>query len=1015
MSEELLKALLQLFALASSDEDLTSESREIVRRFLASELGEEEVGNYIDFYDSYVTKNKKLFGEGTGIDVSKVKDVCEKGNQNLVQNQKLTILLRLLEYIMADGNVSDHEMEFLKTVRDSFKIPQTEFGEALSFASGSLYDAKLTQNILIIDEEQPRELGEARFMKHQNLKGQLRFLYFKSVNTYTFRYFGEESIFLNGQSIIPGYTYIFTPGSAIRGSRISPVYYSDVSSKFMQSEAGQTITFEAKKIEYTFPNGGKGLHEFTLREKTGKLVGIMGGSGAGKSTLLNVLNGNLKPSTGKIEINGYDLHKDKDTLKGVIGYVSQDDLLMEELTVYQNLYYNAKLCFDNLDEKQIQNKVESILKSLGLYQARNLKVGSPVDKVISGGQRKRLNIALELIREPAVLFVDEPTSGLSSRDSENIMDLLKQLTLKGKLIFVVIHQPSSDIFKLFDRLIMLDVGGYPVYYGDPVESIIYFKQRTNQVNSEESECPTCGNVNPEQIFNLLETRVIDEYGNLTEKRKISPEAWYEAYNESKADLRSTSSAKEEPANELSKPNKLNQFIIFLKRDVLSKIANKQYMLINFLEAPVLAFILSYFVKYSANPKGKTYEYALLDNENLPAYIFMAVIVALFVGLTVSAEEIIRDRRIRQREQFLDLSWGSYLTSKITILLVLSAIQMISFVIIGNWIMEIKGMTHYYWIMLFSTAAFANLLGLNISSAFNSAVTIYILIPFLIIPQLIFSGVIVKFDKLNPEVSARSHVPVIGEIMASRWAFEGLSTAQFKYNKEAKYTYEVNKQLNNIDYRRTYWMPEIKSRLNMLDSKTGESEMSDKIIDAADLLANELNSRDMQLNYPVMEFKWIAGDKKHNEELIQKTNTYLKKLKTWLNKKHMKAMTKRDDIINNLNEKYADEGGYNALKKNHFNTGLEDLVTNKAELNRILEIDNTLFPQQNPIYYDAESPRAHFYAPSKKVNDSSIPTFWFNTVVIWLMTALLCVLLYFEVLKKIMSIFSLKIPLLNKRR
>src|SRR5690606_4370396 len=128
--------------------------------------------------------------------------------------------------------------------------------------------------------------------------------------------------------------------------------------------------------------------------------------------------------------------------------------------------------------------------------------------------------------------------------------------------------------------------------------------------------------------------------------------------------------------------------------------------------------------------------------NLPAYMFMAVIVALFIGLTVSAEEIIRDQKIRKRESFLNLSNGSYLLSKITIMFFLSAIQTLSFILIGNTILEIDGMLLDYWIVLFSTACFANLLGLNISASFNSAVTIYILIPFLLIPQLIFSGVIV---------------------------------------------------------------------------------------------------------------------------------------------------------------------------------------------------------------------------------------------------------------------------------
>ena len=142
------------------------------------------------------------------------------------------------------------------------------------------------------------------------------------------------------------------------------------------------------------------------------------------------------------------------------------DLLFDQLSVYQNLYYAAKLCFSNLSNQDIDKLVTKTLTSLGLLEIKDLQVGSPLEKVISGGQRKRVNIALELLREPSMLFVDEPTSGLSSRDSENIMDLLKDLSLNGKIVFVVIHQPSSLIFKMFDKLLVLDTGGYQIFYGD---------------------------------------------------------------------------------------------------------------------------------------------------------------------------------------------------------------------------------------------------------------------------------------------------------------------------------------------------------------------------------------------------------------------------------------------------------------------------------------------------------------------------------------------------------------------
>ena len=226
----------------------------------------------------------------------------------------------------------------------------------------------------------------------------------------------------------------------------------------------------------------------------------MGSSGSGKSTLLNILNGSQEPSFGRVLLNGRDIYNEEECASGLIGHIAQDDVLISELTVKENLRFSAELSLGNWQSGAIESHVDETLKSLGLWEIRDLRAGSVMDKTISGGQRKRLNIALELIREPAVLFVDEPTSGLSSRDSEQIMDLLKELALRGKLIFVVIHQPSSDIFKLFDRLLLLDVGGYPVFQGNPLQSLAYFKQLSNQVQSTDLVCRDCGTVNPESIF-----------------------------------------------------------------------------------------------------------------------------------------------------------------------------------------------------------------------------------------------------------------------------------------------------------------------------------------------------------------------------------------------------------------------------------------------------------------------------------------------------------------------------------
>ena len=255
---------------------------------------------------------------------------------------------------------------------------------------------------------------------------------------------------------------------------------------------------------------------------------------------------------------------------------------------------------------------------------------------------------------------------------------------------------------------------------------------------------------------------------------------------------------------------MNQFKVFFIRDILSKVANSQYMLINFLEGPFLAFILAYLVKFFSTESGPDSSYIFRYNENITAYLFMSVVVALFMGLTVSAEEIISDRKILKRETFLNLSRFSYLASKTAIMFIISAIQTMSYILIGNLILGINGMIFDYWFVLFSCSFFANMLGLNISSAFNSVVTIYILIPILLIPQLLLSGVIVKFDKLNPSLSSQTVVPIAGEMMASRWAFEALAVNQFKENKFEKEYYSFDKAMSIANYKKNFWIAAVKT-------------------------------------------------------------------------------------------------------------------------------------------------------------------------------------------------------------
>jgi ABC-type multidrug transport system ATPase subunit len=1008
MSEEILRALMQLFALiAKQDGGVEEEEKKFIRDFLLQQVTIAKVSEYYTLFEEYadLTANSGDIFKDDEIKLTSVLDsvkilaICKKINKTLNQYQKVVVLLRLYELVNSDKKFTDQRMDIITTVADVFKMPRNEKNDIEYFVTGNTPYEPTGKNILVINDSGSIP-AHSRFLATEKLEGEIIILSVPSVGLYFMKYTGNEDIYLNGLAVSNRRIYLFASGSVIRIPKGKPVYYSDIVSHFLLDKTPARISFDVNNVSFVFPDGVPAIRNISFSENQGKLVGIMGASGSGKTTLLNILAGLTKPISGNILINGIDLYEQKNKLLGIIGFIPQDDLLIEELTIYQNLYYNAKLCFKNLSDIEINELVLKTLTSLGLTEIKDLKVGSALNKLISGGQRKRLNIALELIREPSILFVDEPTSGLSSRDSENVMDLLLEQALKGKLVFVVIHQPSSEIYKMFDRIIILDVGGYMIYYGNPVEAVMYFKRKDAQINSEIGECPACGNLNPELIFNIIESKVVDEFGNYTSVRKISPETWNKIFVEEHTPGKS-SLAVEAPQKNLTIPGWFSQFRIFIIRDLLSKISNRQYVLLTLLEAPVLGFILSYIIRYIADPTSSVYIFR--ENENIPIYIFMSLIVALFIGLTVSAEEIFRDRKILKREAFLNLSKSSYLMSKIIILLIISAIQSLSFVLIANNILGIKGMTFAYWFALFSTAACANLIGLNVSASFNSAITIYIVIPLIMIPMMVLSGAMFSFDKLNRVIGSIEKVPWIAEFMPTKWSYEALMVHQFKDNRFQKNFYKVKKEESIADFKQVYLLPELDKRLTMVTEEFKSSGHIKKTAGDLKLIKNELAKENILV--PNMTFEQMneLDTGKVNDELLKQLKLHLSKLDNYYSREFVIASSQRENMILSYIEK--DPELYNRYKDEYQNESVEEHVRKVFEKNKMVEHNNGLIQQIDPIYKDPFPRnwfgfRSHFFAPRKYFMGTYFDTYWFNIGFIWFLSVIFYINLYFDLLKKL---------------
>lgn len=1025
MSEVILKALTQLFAIITKqDTGATAAELKFIEQFFKSKLNPKEVSQYTNLFYSFYSekqttpnnisiketeKNNRKLKLISMRDSLKTLSICKKINKTLTQRQKIVVLVELIELANHDSNFTNKRKQIIDTIAIVFNIQNNEYIAINNFITSKRIGDLDNDSTLIVSSKKP-SLSKSRHIESKLSTSAIFFLQIKSVNLYFLKIVGVDVIKLNNSEITPNHIYLYTNGSTLTISNGESIYYSDLVGHYNNQKSNNQIAFSCNHVFYKFPNGKTGLHDITISETRGSLIGIMGGSGAGKTTLLNVLAGIEKPSSGEVTINNQNIHHKTESTQGLIGYISQDDLLIEELTVFDNLYFNAKLCFKNKTNNEIEEIVIETLTNLGLVHIKDLKVGSILNKQISGGQRKRLNIALELIREPAILFVDEPTSGLSSRDSDNVIDLLKELSHRGKLVFVVIHQPSSEIYKKFDKMLFLDIGGYPVFYGNPIDAVIYFKKITNQINSYQGQCNECGNVNPEQIFDIIEARVVNEFGETTKQRKISPLQWNEFYKETIQET-SQSTNYTKVIGHLNIPNRFKQGLTFIARDSKSKLNNIAYLIINIFEAPLLAILLSFIIKYSNHQEG---EYTFRYNENIPAFLLISIIISLFMGLSISAEELIKDRKILKREKFLNLSKSSYLLSKTSILFTISAFQTFSFVIIGNYILEIQGMTFSYWLILFSCASFANMLGLNISAAFDKAVTVYILIPILLIPQMILSGAIFDFEKINPSLSTKNSPPIIADFIASRWAYEALAVAQFKNNDYERMYFELDKKLSRINFSQAYLIPELEQIINkgvVLNS----SKNTDKegIKEELEVLKKEIIKINIKFpQVPLPSNITVDNVFNHTNENYISCLSYLKQIKTILKNDYKLHLNRKTQLRLALDVAYKKLGydSFEALKNTHMNLSLDELLRNVNTKTRIELYKGEFIQNIDPVYKAPQANgffnyRTHLFSASKLFCGKKINTFWFNIVVIWVMTVILYISLYFNLLKIIINTFN----------
>lgn len=563
---------------------------------------------------------------------------------------------------------------------------------------------------------------------------------------------------------------------------------------FLDEERTLIESLRVEDLTHDFSPGSRALDHINFEVKRGEMLCIIGPSGSGKSTLLAALSGQRKPTRGKVKLNGISVYDSREHLVPFIAHMPQEEALNPLLTVREHLRHAITIRRPALSLAEHERRVDSILAELGLQSISSRKVGSPGEKTLSGGERSRLNLGLDLGSRAEVFLFDEPISGLSSKDSEHVAETLRSLA-REKIVIASLHRPGAPVLRLFDKVLLLDSGGRLAYFGPPSGMVSYFRDACHELSIAHPSVMASSPLGADFVFDVLETPLstIGGGSNTGAARRFPSSFWQERFESTS--LMTALQTSGGPASRLGEPDhdnlpippkparRLHAFIAVFAthflRALLSKLRNRGTIYSTCLEAPLLAALIS--ITLRSSPEGS---YDFSTALHIPAYLFLSTTVAMFLGLTNSATEILRDRPILRRERNCQPVATSYVTAKFLALGLVAAAQCLIYLIVGNHFLEIEGMLADHWAWMTLTSWTGTAMALVVSSTVKSERAALTAVPLLLVPQMLLAGALVPFREMNhalfeesKNIRDRGGVPVPAYVMPLRYAYEGIVVCQ----------------------------------------------------------------------------------------------------------------------------------------------------------------------------------------------------------------------------------------------
>ncbi|HEX4136386.1 MAG TPA: FHA domain-containing protein [Bryobacteraceae bacterium] len=557
----------------------------------------------------------------------------------------------------------------------------------------------------------------------------------------------RNGTFVNGQRVT-GKT-IIRPGQEIGLGSFRFQFLED--GGLVKREYIGNVTIEVCGVAVNAPNGHPLLDPISLTIFPSELVALMGPAGAGKTTFLKSLNGYTPPAAGRVLFNGADLYQFYDRFRTQMSYVPQDDIVHAQLTVREALYFSAKLRTD-LTDGEIDQRIDKVLAGLGILDKKNTVIGSPEKKVLSGGQRKRVNIAMELINDTPVIFLDEPTSGLSSYDAEGVIQMLKHLSTEGKTIITTIHQPSVEIFKQFDGLIMIsrDRGGRGAlaYFGPAhPDSIEFFDaEGVKTLRRQPGKEPS-----PEMLLSGLAKRATPDWVSAYEQSRFN-----EAFVLDRSG-KVPSTGNQAPKRE-GRGFGFGQWWTLVRRNLILKVRDQAQVIILLIQAPLFALLVGGVFHLKRNDQGSLFN-------NATGIEFLMVVAAIWFGCNNAARDIVGEWTVYQRERMVSLKLPSYVFSKLTVSAVLCLFQCSVLLGIVKLMCGLQADFFTTLGVLYLSSLVGAALGLCVSAVAPTTEAAIAMLPLILLPAIALGG------GIHPVYNMPQPMPRVADIVPSRWAFE----------------------------------------------------------------------------------------------------------------------------------------------------------------------------------------------------------------------------------------------------